>query len=785
MRKASSLSPRQRIEFASRALPADTFSVIDFKGDEAISRLYRFEINLVCERADIDLDDVLANVAMLKLVDDEGETYFHGVVAEFEQLHQKVGDTYYRAVLVPRLWQLSLYRVTEVYVDKTTPEVIEAILKESGLTSLDYELSLTGKHTPWTHLCQYQETHFDFISRLMERNGIYFYFAQDAEREKVVITDSRSRHEALPGGRKYDYAAISGLRPSQDKPQVLSLVCRQKQLPQKVVLMDYNYRKPSLELKSEATVDSRGRGEIVLYGEHADDQAEIKELAGIRAEELTCRKRVFHGESNIAAMRPGYLASLDKHFRADFNQNYLVLEVQHEGSQIGMVLQDAGAVDAAGAQAPFYRNSFAAIPATAQFRPERNTTKPRIHGTMNAVIDAEGSGADAEVDEYGRYKVRLQFDRAEHGDAKASQWVRMATPYAGADHGMHFPLRKGTEVLLTFIDGDPNRPIIASAVPNMDTPSVVNRDNARNSVVRVIGGLESFIGGARSQFASIGARANGDVDTFGANTWETEYGWDADAASSLADDAHKTVVYDNAITHNKADTISRTKGDATEEVRGNAKSTTYGNSTEETHGNSDSKTIGNSTEETHGNSDSKTFGNSTEETRGNSTSTTFGDSTSKTIGKTHETYMGATDSMYFGNTSELHLGAQQSLSLDAVTEMFLGPKLEIDLAAGVAIALGAVTELDLLEKMKLKTNETEVALNELKTKLSTTEASVSTLASEVSSVKSTANSVKSKVNDIATRANHIQSNVNKIVSSPVMIDSGAVHIQGKGITLLS
>jgi type VI secretion system secreted protein VgrG len=782
MRQVSTLNAHQRIEFISKALPADVFAVIDFKGEEGISRLYRFEINLVCEQADIDLDAILANPASLKVVDGEGATFFHGVVAEFEQLHQKIGDTYYRAVLVPRLWQLSLYRVTEVYVDKTTPEVIEAILKESGLTSLDYEISLSGKNTPWTHLCQYQETHFDFISRLMERNGIYFYFAQDANREKVIITDTRTRHETLPGGRKHDYMPISGLRPNRDEPQVQAFVCRQRQLPQKVVLMDYNYRKPTLELKAEAPVDSRGRGEIVLYGEHADDQAEIKELAAIRAEELTCRKRVFHGESNISALRSGYLLGLDKHFRADFNQDYLVLDVEHEASQAGMVLLDG---DGVRGQAPFYRNSFAAIPAKAQFRPERHTAKPRIHGTMNAVIDAEGSGADAEVDEHGRYKVRLQFDRAQHGEAKASQWVRMATPYAGADHGMHFPLRKGTEVLLTFIDGDPNRPIIASAVPNMDTPSVVNRDNARNSVVRVIGGLESFIGGARSKFASIGARANGDVDTFGANTWESEYGWDADAKSSFAENAIKTLAFDNTIAHNKADSITRTKGDATEEVRGNAKSTTYGDTTEETHGNSDSKTWGNSTEETHGNSVSKTWGNSTEETHGNSDSTTFGDSTSMTVGNTHEIYKGATDSMYMGNTAELHLGAQQSLSIDAVTEMFIGPKLEVDLGAGVTIALGAMSELDLLEKLKLKTNETEVALTQLKTRMTTTEANISTMVSEVSNVKATANSVKSKVNDIATRANHIQTNVNKIVSSPVMIDSGAVHIQGKGITLLS
>ena len=782
MRKVSSLDLRHRIEFASKALAADTFVVVDFKGDEGVSRLYRLEINLVCESADIDLDAVLANVATLKIVDGDQETYFNGVVAEFEQLHQKSGDTFYRAVLVPRLWQLSLYRVTEVYVDKTTPEVIEAVLKEAGLTSLDYELALTARHTPWTHLCQYQETHFDFISRLMERNGIYFYFSQDAQREKLIITDVRTRHEALPGGNKFEYTAISGLRPNQEKPQVQAFVCRQKQLPQKVVLMDYNYRKPALELKSEAIVDSRGRGEIVLYGEHADDQAEIRELAGIRAEELICRKRIFHGTSNISALRSGYLAGLEKHFRDDFNQDYLIIEVEHEGSQSGMVLLDSGGAEPARGQAAFYRNSFAAIAATVQFRPERTTAKPRIHGTMNAVIDAEGSGADPEVDEYGRYKVRLQFDRAEHGDAKASQWVRMATPYAGSDHGMHFPLRKGTEVLLTFIDGDPNRPIIANAVPNMDTPSVVNRDNARNSVVRVIGGLESFIGGARSKFASVGARASGDVDTFGANPWETEYGWDADAASSLADDAHKTVVFDNAITHNKADTISRTKGDSTEEVRGDSKATTYGNSTEETHGNSDSKTFGNSTEETTGNSTSNTTGNSSEETRGNSTSKTWGNSheethgnsNSKTWGNSHEVTFGSSSSQFFGNTSELYIGAQQSMNISGTTEMtlgaavgvtagattetFLGAKLEMALAGAVEMDIGPRSEMEFAGGFRVK---------------------------PAADIEATVNSIITQVNEITTKTNEIKTAVVNLDTGVTKVATGVTDISSKALTMLT
>lgn len=507
MRKFATLDGQYRIGFESKAYGADTFGVIEFNGEEGLSRLYRFEIQLVSESADIDLEKMLANDVSLRLVNAGVETRYHGMLAEFEQLHQKGGDTFYRAVLVPRLWQLSLYRVNEVYVEKSLPDVIKAVLEEAGLTSLDYDIALTAEYTPWSHLCEYQETHFDFLSRLMERDGVYYYFEQGDQREKLIVTDAGTRHQKSPGDA-VEYVPMSGLVGKADKPTVFTLVCKQKQLPKTMVLMDYNYRKPSVDLRSEVTVDDGGRGEVYLYGEHADTLEESKALAEIRAQELRCRKRTFVGESTVNVLASGYLKELTGHFRRDFNQDYLVTEVTHEASQENDMLHGGDAT--AGIGAPFYRNTFTAIAKNVQFRPERMTPKPRIHGTMNAVIDGETSGATPELDEAGRYKVRVTFDRTRKGDAKASQSVRMATPYAGSDHGIHYPLRKGTEVLLTFIDGDPNRPIISSAVPNADTPSVANVDNENSVVNRFRGGIETVIMPSKvPRMAGVGAAVNG------------------------------------------------------------------------------------------------------------------------------------------------------------------------------------------------------------------------------------------------------------------------------------
>jgi type VI secretion system secreted protein VgrG len=209
-------------------------------------------------------------------------------------------------------------------------------------------------------------------------------------------------------------------------------------------------------------------------------------VAKLYAESELCRREVYRGEGSVPYVCPGFTFALEDHYRGDFNREYLTLDVEHEGNQTGYLL--AGLTREGEPREIYYRNSFAAIPSAAQFRPERSTPRPRIAGMIPAKIDASGSGRYAELDNMGRYKVILPFDTSGRKDGKASAWVRMASPYAGADHGMHFPLHKGTEVLLTFMDGNPDRPVIAAAAPNPETPSVVNADDETMAKITTAGG---------------------------------------------------------------------------------------------------------------------------------------------------------------------------------------------------------------------------------------------------------------------------------------------------------
>jgi len=493
----------KKFSFASMAgtLPADTFDVVSFTGAEGLSKLYHFDVTLVSDNDAIDLESVIQSRAALSILRDDGNIVFNGMLSAFEQMETAQGLTQYRAVLTPAFWRLTLTYHNQIFLDKTIPQIIEAALQDGGLTSLDYELRLTGQYQPHEYICQYNESHFNFISRLMEREGIYYYFEQGAESEKLIITDTALLHSVMAEGKKVYYTQTSGLDEASREEVVKSLVCSQKMLPAKVLLKDYNYRKPSLELSVEHVVSERGFGDVFIYGEHFSTPEEGAQLAKMRAEALTCRARLFQGESLIPYLRPGYLVELVGHNRADFNDTYLTTDLAHYGDQTFLFTSGLGTVGSTRERSSSYHNSFTAISSSSQFRPERITEKPRIPGTMNAHIDAAGSGQYAEVDNQGRYKVTLPFDLNNAMGGKASSWLRMAQPYAGENHGMHFPLHKGTEVLLTFIDGDPDRPIIAAAVPNPITPSPINSANATQSRITTAGGnklhLEDQQGGER------------------------------------------------------------------------------------------------------------------------------------------------------------------------------------------------------------------------------------------------------------------------------------------------
>jgi type VI secretion system VgrG family protein len=461
-------------------LPEDTFNVISFSSDGGLNRCYRAEALLTSHTPDIDLDQLLRAPVFAFSEGKRGSFItVRGHVAECEQQGAYRDSYYYRVVLVPKLWFLTRTSHNQIFLNKTVVQILEELLLDGGLLRDEFEFRLTGSYDKvWEYVCQYNESHFDFFSRWLEREGLYFYLESNDDLDKLIITDSVQLHQPPQADHPLHFRPDSGLEFSKGTSILNRFSAGCCQVPGKVTLKDYNYRHPSLDLTGSATIDTEGHGEVYLYGNHLQTPEESKRLAKVRAEAIACRKRVFSGSSNSFSLRPGALFTVQDHFRQEYNSTYLVIDILHEGHQPCLDCSSPDTVTAGEEKKPHYWNRFSAIPASAQYRALPSTTRPRFHGMLNAVIDAAGPGQQPELDEQGRYKVQLPFDLSGKPGGKASAWLRMAQPYAGSEHGMHFPLKKGTEVLLTFIDGDPDRPIIAAAVPNPLNPSQITSKNA-------------------------------------------------------------------------------------------------------------------------------------------------------------------------------------------------------------------------------------------------------------------------------------------------------------------
>lgn len=500
------------IQFRSEALEPDAFQILEFDGEEEISKLFRFELHLVSRDPDIDFQAVLESSAVLEITTQENTRYVHGMLCEFEQggeWHSGLNE--YRAVMVPRLWMLTQSQQNQIFQDQTVAEIIENELVElsnkgghplveSGLGVADYEIYTNRDYGEREYVVQYKETDFNFISRLMEHEGIFYFFENDDEREKVVITDAMDTDgvsEQCTAEFNKDAAAAL-----YDRSVVYKLSRKQKQIPGTVLMKDYNYRSPDLPMQSEGDVTLEGIegiGFVTEFGAHFKSPEEGEELAAIRAEEYRCQQNIYTGEGNNASFFCGGLFSLEQHFRTDYNQDYLLTRLVHHGKQDIESWGNVGGTS--------YYNQFSCIPSGLQYRPQRLTPKPRMYGIMNGIIDSEQDMGRADIDEEGRYKVLMPFDISGVGPGKASRRIRMSQPYGGGGTGMSFPLIKGTEVIWTCIDGDIDRPIITGTVPNPLNPSVTNTENNTSNVIKTTSGiLMSFNdgagGGAKAQSSS-------------------------------------------------------------------------------------------------------------------------------------------------------------------------------------------------------------------------------------------------------------------------------------------
>ena len=463
---------------------ADLFEVQYFQGQEGLSQLFYFDIDLKCTDVNFDSNGLVNQPAQFTFYfNNTPLRVIQGVINQFQESQYVEDGVLFKAKLVPKAWCLSSFESNEVYLDQTVEQTITTVLEEIGLTTSEFRFDLEKTYRTWPFRLQYSETHLNFMQRIIEREGIYYYFDSKEENSVLVFCDNLQSHQAVQSTPlTYQPANI---RLTDHIDFVSSFICRQQSIPKKVILRDFNEALPSLDVRGEIEVDSQGVGEINIYGLNILTPEEGSQLCQIHANAYRCHKEQYILQSELATMASGLLFSLQCHPRLIFNESsYLIETIHHEGANLNAFQ----AVELSSIPVG-YQNTVTACSNKFDYVSLKQASKPEINGTLNGIIDSETDGEYAELDEYGRYKIKLPFDRKDRDGGKASHWIRMIQPYGGTKEGMHFPLRKGTRVLLSFIGGDPDKPVIAGTISDLgEQSSLVNAENSTNSMIQTAAG---------------------------------------------------------------------------------------------------------------------------------------------------------------------------------------------------------------------------------------------------------------------------------------------------------
>jgi type VI secretion system secreted protein VgrG len=429
-------------------------------GSEELGRPFEYDVELLCADGALAFPSIVGqSLGVHAELAGSPQRHYHGVVTRFSHVGWSDRNAIYHATLRPSLWLLTRRAGCRIFQNKSVPEIVKAVLKEYGFP---FDVSLSGSYPPREYVVQYRETDFDFVSRLLEHEGIYYFFKHDAGKHTLVLADSSGAHQRSSGYEEIPfYPPQSSERRERDHIEHWNAY-RQIE-PSAFSLRDYDFTRPRANLEVKRSAQGQGSPELELYDFPAGyvQSGEGERYARTRLEEHGAEQCRAQGVGTVRGLFPGALFKLIRHPRQDQNQEYLVLSASYD---LALLEQESS-----GGPAPesLFRCSFTALESRTPFRPPRATPRPIVNGPQTARVVGK-SGEEIWTDKYGRVKVEFHWDRASPGDEQSSCWVRVAQGWSGPGWGaMHIP-RIGQEVVVQFLDGDPDYPIIVGHLHNAD-----------------------------------------------------------------------------------------------------------------------------------------------------------------------------------------------------------------------------------------------------------------------------------------------------------------------------
>lgn len=631
-------------------LGADVLLFHRMKAREELSRLSEFEIDILSTQGDIKLDDILGkNVTVKVELPDDKLRHFNGFVTRFAQGGMYGRYYAYHATVRPWLWFLTRTANCRVFQQMSVPDIIKKVFNDHPQL-VDVQSELTGSYRAWDYCVQYRETDFNFVSRLMEQEGIYYYFRHDDGRHKLVLADSYSAHSALDGYEQIPFIPQDRMtRPEQER--ISAWKFEREIQPGRYVLDDYDFEKPSVELQAKSKIkrdNAFADYEVYDYPGEYVTAGDGEQYARTRIEELQGQFELAQGRTNARGLSAGYLFKLTGQPRADQNQEYLVVSAQHwfEYSEYESIEERGSSYDC----------SFTVLNSRDPFRPARTTPKPIVQGPQTAVVVGP-SGDEIYTDKYGRVKVQFHWDRVGEKNQDSSCWVRVSHPWAGKNWGMIAIPRIGQEVIVDFLEGDPDQPIITGRVYNaeqmppwslpahMTQTGVLTRSTKGGSAANA--NAIRFEDKKGSEQLWIHAEKNQDIEV------------EADETHSVGHDRKKTI--------------------------GNDENTEVKNNRTEKVGVNESITIGADRTESVGANESITIGANRSENVGANESITISSNRTKTVGVNETVAVGANQEVTVGANQTITVGANQTITVGGSRTDTIGGSMTQTVAGGINI----------------------------------------------------------------------------------------------------
>ncbi|MBJ7546008.1 type VI secretion system tip protein VgrG [Pseudomonas sp. OA3] len=558
--------------------------VLEFSGREAISQPYRFDVELISERPDLDLASLLHQRAFLAF-SPNGDG-IHGIVHRAEQGESGKRLTRYHLAIVPQLAYLAHRTNQRIFQHLTVPQIVAQVLEEHGIVEGGYQFQLGPTVYPERDYCvQYDESDLHFIQRLCEEEGIHYHFQHSESGHVLTFGDDQTAFAKL--GQPTPYIQDSGM--TADDPVIKRLALRLETRTRRTTRRDYDFEQPRLLLEAAYKGEQAGENDGLPDLEDYDypgrytDRTRGKHLAKRALERHRADYRQLDGQSDQPRLVTGHLLEISEHPRSDWNDLWLLTEVLHEGKQ-PQVLEESVTSDSAlgkglstllrgvtgkadaNANDDFrqgYRNRFLATPWDVPYRPPVSHPKPRVLGGQRAVITGP-AGEEIHCGQYGRVKVQFFWDREGQADDKTSCWLRVSSSWAGDRYGAITIPRIGMEVVVTFLEGDPDQPLVTGCLYHAE--HVVPYDLPANKTRSVFKTLSSPGGGGYNELRIEDRKGAEQIYIHAQRDWDENI--EHDQKIRVGNERHDTVEA-NAYSHFKAEEHRTTHADRKTEIKAN------------------------------------------------------------------------------------------------------------------------------------------------------------------------------------------------------------------------